>query len=103
MSWQTILKLSYSSKNLSMLKQGIEKVYATIPSGTVFKSRDYYEQFVEAVKPHVGKSGMEIRGWLQFTRGKGLPWFTNYFTNYGLNREYIKREGSGKNAKLTRL
>ena len=55
------------------------------------------------VKPHVGKSGMEIRGWLQFTRGKGLPWFTNYFTNYGLNREYIKREGSGKNAKLTRL
>ena len=103
MSWQNIIKASYSSKNLKMLKESVEELYATIPVGTVFKSNDMYEKFVEIVAPKIGTGQQERRMWTVWSKGKGQDWFPNYFTNYGMRNNYIEREGSRDKAKLKRV
>ena len=98
MSWQNIIKASYSSKNLKMLKESVEELYATIPVGTVFKSNDMYEKFVEIVAPKIGSGNQERRMWTVWSKRKGQDWFPNYFTNYGLHRNYITRHGIKENS-----
>ena len=86
-----------------MLKEGVEELYDAIPVGTVFKSRDMFEQFVEIIAPKIGSRPQDKRMWSVWSKGKGKSWFTNYFTNYGLNRNYIERYGKRDDAKLMRI
>tara|TARA_R100000734_G_C3315206_1_gene107085 strand:- start:1763 stop:2347 length:585 start_codon:yes stop_codon:yes gene_type:complete len=102
MIWKDIIKASYSNKNLPMLKKGIEKVYLTIPAGTIFTSSDYYEKFMEVVEPMVGSDNISRRTWSVWSKGKGRKWFPNYFTNFGLRRGYAKVHNKAK-YKLIRL
>ena len=103
MSWETILKRGWSGKNLPMLKEGVEELYNSIPVGTIFKSKNMFEQFVEIISPKIGPRPQDKRMWSVWSKGKGKSWFTNYFTNYGLNRNYIERYGSRDDAKLMRV
>jgi len=103
MVWEDILKRSYSTTNLPMLKEGVEKVYATIPTDTIFESADMFPKFVEMVKPNIGKKNTDIRAWNTFVRRKGKDWFPSYFTKYGLSRKYIEQIGHRSKYKNRRI
>lgn len=104
MVWEDILKRSkYSTTNLPMLKEGVEKVYATIPTDTIFESADMFPKFVEMVKPNIGKKNTDIRAWNLFVKSKGKDWFPNYFTKYGLRRGYIEPIGHKSKYKNRRI
>ena len=57
-----------------------------------------FEQFVEIIAPKIGPRPQDKRMWSVWSKRKGKGWFTNYFTNYGLNRNYITRHGIKDNS-----
>ena len=98
MSWEKVLKArSYSSKNLPMLKQAIEKIYEDMPVGTTFKARDYWETFKKEVKLIIGTKGRKPIEFASWIRGKGEGWFISYFTPYGNRLGYIMPSKGEKN------
>ena len=102
MSWENVLKLSYSSKNLSMFKEVIDKIYENIPVGTVLKSSDYWETFKEEVMLIIGTKGRKPIDFKSWTRGRGENWFNRYFTSYGKRQGYIM-ELKGKRVRWERV
>lgn len=102
MLWEDIIKASYSNKNLPMFKKAIGKIYLSIPAGTIFRSSDYYEQFLENVESMMLSDNRSRTAWSNWSRTKGVGWFPHYFTKYGLNRGYVKFHNK-KDYKLMRL
>ena len=98
--WENILKRSkskFSTKNLPMLKDMIDRMLDDIPKGTEFTLSDVINKFSNYL-PSDAPIGY-ARWWgkegnVQARRGP--KWFKSYFTRYALNRNKVKTINVGK-------
>ena len=108
MTWFDVLKAkkggSWTTKNLPMLKNMVEKTIQEIPTGAEFISKDWYSNFL-AHRPELdtGNSLAIYNGMVN--SGKLKDWFMTYFTRYVTNRGHAKfKEGKKTNpAKMIRV
>ena len=99
MSWEIVLKVNWASKNLPMLKEGIEELYSKIPVGEVFRASDYWEDFQKIIGDRLEKT-REFTYFRRWVFGRGPRWFRPYFIAYGKNRGYVVINTNGK---MTRI
>lgn len=92
MDWWTIVKRknAFAKKNISLMKEIIEKIYMGIPADTVFTSDKYWEKFLDMVEASIPKEDINHQAFNRFKKD-GKEWFRNFFLNYGRQRNYIEK------------
>tara|TARA_R100001163_G_scaffold65206_1_gene61601 strand:- start:4010 stop:4330 length:321 start_codon:yes stop_codon:yes gene_type:complete len=105
--WENILKRSqskFSSNNLPMLKDMIDRMLDDIPKGTEFTIEDVINKYGDYAPDSKPTSFSRWWGNKNFSQPRrGVKWLTSYFPKYAVNRNLIERKVVDGRAKYERL